>query len=132
MAQSMKPHVALVVTTPQEMSLIDSRRAINMAKTLKIERIGVVENMSELSCPHCGVSIDVFGSGGGMRISEELDVDLLGCVPVDLKARAGADEGRPIVLEDETSRMSAALFRVAEGVERLVGEPAGAVAVPHG
>jgi len=119
MAQRMEPDVAIIVTTPQEMSLIDSRRAINMAKKMGIARIGVVENMSGLRCPKCGHEIDLFGSGGGERAARELNVHFLGKVPISLRARAGADEGRPIILEDEEADISQALLGVADGVAKL-------------
>jgi ATP-binding protein involved in chromosome partitioning len=122
MAQRMEPSVAIIVTTPQEMSLIDSRRAINMAKKMGITRIGVVENMSGLRCPKCGHEIDLFGSGGGERAARELNVHFLGKVPINLKARAGADEGRPIILEDEQADISQALLRVADELIKLTEE----------
>jgi len=119
MAQRMEPQVAVIVTTPQELSLIDSRRAINMAKKMGIAKIGVVENMSGLRCPHCGKEIELFGSGGGERAAQELGVHFLGRVPIDLRAREGADQGRPILLEDEEAEISCALLRVAEAVVEL-------------
>ncbi|MFQ6091053.1 MAG: P-loop NTPase, partial [Candidatus Bipolaricaulia bacterium] len=119
MAQRMEPQLAVVVTTPQELSLIDSRRAINMAKKMGIAEIGVVENMSGLHCPECGHEIDLFGSGGGERAAEELGVHFLGRVPIDRRAREGADEGRPIVLEDEEALVSLSLLRVADEVVKL-------------
>jgi ATP-binding protein involved in chromosome partitioning len=120
MAQRMEPQLAVVVTTPQELSLIDSRRAINMAKKMGIAEIGVVENMSGLRCPKCGHLIELFGSGGGERAAEELNVHFLGKVPINLEVRAGADEGRPIVLEDEEADVSQALLAVADRVVELV------------
>ena len=119
MAQRMEPQLAVIVTTPQEVALIDSRRAINMAKKMGIPKIGVVENMSGLRCPHCGREIDLFGSGGGERAARELNVHFLGKIPLDLKAREGADEGRPIVLEDEEAEISQALLQVADKVITL-------------
>jgi Mrp family chromosome partitioning ATPase len=113
MAQRMEPRMAVVVTTPQEMSLIDSRRAINMAKMTGISKIGIVENMSGLRCPECGHTMELFGSGGGRKVADELDVALLGSVPISPRARAGADEGRPIILEDEEAEISKALIEVA-------------------
>jgi ATP-binding protein involved in chromosome partitioning len=119
MAQRMEPTMAVVVTTPQEMSLIDSRRAINMAKKMDIAHIGIVENMSGLHCPECGHAMELFGSGGGQRVASEMGVRLLGSVPISMKARAGADAGRPIVLEDEEAAISKALADIATA---LVGE----------
>jgi Mrp family chromosome partitioning ATPase len=74
--------MAVVVTTLQEMSLIVSRRAINTATQMEITRIGVVENMSGLSCPNCGHAIELFGSGGGAQVAQDLDVPLLGRIPI--------------------------------------------------
>ena len=122
MAQRMEPQVAVVVTTPQELSLIDGRRAINMAKKMGIAKIGVVENMSGLRCPECGHEINLFGSGGGERAARELGVHFLGKVPIDLRAREGADEGRPILLEDEGAEISLSLLQVAEAVVELAEE----------
>ncbi len=119
MAQRMEPQLAVIVTTPQEMALIDSRRAINMAKKMGIPKIGVVENMSGLRCPHCGKEIDLFGTGGGERAARELNVHFLGKIPLDLKTREGADEGRPILLEDEEAEISQALLQVADKVITL-------------
>lgn len=121
-AQRMEPQVALVVTTPQEMSLIDSRRAINMAKKMGIARIGVVENMSGFRCPECGHQIDLFGSGGGERAARQLNVHFLGKLPINLEARAGADEGKPVVLADEQADISQALLEVAAAVVKLAEE----------
>ena len=120
MAQRMEPRMAVVVTTPQEMSLIDSRRAINMAKKMDISTIGVVENMSGLHCPECGKVIPLFGSGGGERVARELGVDLLGTIPIDMSAREAADEGRPIILEDENAEVSRALAQVASRLTEIV------------
>ncbi|MBI3950190.1 MAG: Mrp/NBP35 family ATP-binding protein [Acidobacteria bacterium] len=122
MAQRMEPEVAVIVTTPQEMSLIDSRRAINMAKTMEIPKIGVVENMAGLRCPQCGYLIELFGSGGGERAARKLQVRFMGRVPMNLKARQGADEGKPIILEDEKADISQALFEMVEAVVKLIEE----------
>jgi ATP-binding protein involved in chromosome partitioning len=120
MAQRMEPSMAVVVTTPQEMSLIDSRRAINMAKKMDVSTIGVVENMSGLNCPACGEVIPLFGSGGGERVARELDVHFLGTIPINMRAREGADAGRPIVLDDETADISRALSDLAARLVEIV------------
>jgi ATP-binding protein involved in chromosome partitioning len=119
-AQRMEPEMAVIVTTPQEMALIDSRRAINMAKRMGIPKIGVVENMSGLKCPKCGHEIEPFGSGGGEQAALDLGVHFLGKVPFDLRARQGADLGRPIILEDEGADISIALKEIADRIEELL------------
>ncbi|HHS14052.1 MAG TPA: ATP-binding protein [bacterium] len=116
-AQKMQPQAAIVVTTPQEISLIDCRRAVNMAKKLEIPFIGVVENMSGLICPHCGKTIDVFGRGGGKSMARHMDAIFLGSIPMDLAVRSGGDEGIPIVLSDPENPASAAFI---EAARRLV------------
>lgn len=65
---------AIIVTTPQEVALLDSRKAVNMVLAMKLPVLGIIENMSGLACPHCGENISIFGSGGGRRMAEEMDV----------------------------------------------------------
>ena len=96
--ENIKPDLALVVTTPQEVALLDSARAINMAKHMNIPRIGLVENMSGLICPECHKLIDLFGMGGGNRQALEHDITFIGSLPMDIGTRVLADEGMPVVL----------------------------------
>ena len=98
-AQKMKPDYAVIVTTPQEVSVIDAERAINMAKQLQIPLIGVVENMSGFVCPHCSAVLNIFGEGGGKKLAEDYGVPFLGSIPIDIDARILGDKGKPIVLE---------------------------------
>ena len=98
-AQQMKPDYAVIVTTPQEVSIIDAERAINMAKQLNIPYIGVVENMAGLVCPHCSAVIELFGSGGGEKLAAKYNVPFLGSIPIDIDARILGDKGKPIVIE---------------------------------
>jgi Mrp family chromosome partitioning ATPase len=85
-AQKMKPDYAVIVTTPQEVSVMDAERAINMAKKLEIPCIGVIENMSGFVCPRCGAVINIFGEGGGQKLSADNDVHFLGSIPIDIDA----------------------------------------------
>ena len=124
-AQRTSPRIAVVVTTPQEVALIDARRAIGFARKLEIPEIGIVENMSGLSCPHCGGRIDLFGSGGGAREAERQKVTFLGTIPIDLRTREGGDSGRPIVLVDPSCEVSAAFEAIAAAVERTALADAG-------
>ncbi len=118
--QRTAPQLALVVTTPQEVALIDARRAVNFARKLEIPAIGIVENMSGLVCPHCGETIDLFGSGGGRSEAERQGVSFLGAVPVDPATREGADAGRPIVLAAPDGPAAAAFGSIADRIEELV------------
>jgi ATP-binding protein involved in chromosome partitioning len=98
-SQQMKPDYAVVVTTPQQVSVIDAERAINMAKKLEIPFIGVVENMSGFVCPHCSAVLNIFGEGGGKKLADYCGVPFLGAIPIDIDARILGDNGKPIVLE---------------------------------
>ena len=119
-AQRMLPQMAIVVTTPQEVSLTDCRRAVNMAKKLNISKIGVVENMSGLVCPHCDREIDIFGSGGGEKMAEEMGALFLGRIPMELETRQGGDEGKPIVLSKPESKTAEAFGTIAHNVATLI------------
>ncbi len=88
---------AIIVTTPQEVALLDSRKAVNMVKAMKLPVLGIVENMSGLVCPHCGESISIFGSGGGQRMAEEMDVPFLGAIPMDPTISSLGDRGQSFV-----------------------------------
>lgn len=85
---------AIIVTTPQEVSLLDSRKAVNMVKTMKLPVLGIVENMSGLKCPHCQETINIFSSGGGEKMAEEMDVPFLGAIPIDPQVCALGDSGQ--------------------------------------
>lgn len=112
-AQEMKPDYAVVVTTPQEVSVIDAERAVNMAKQLQIPAIGIVENMAGLVCPHCSAVIELFGSGGGRRLAEETGTQFLGSIPIDIDARILSDKGIPVILEKPGCEVSDAFRDIA-------------------
>lgn len=84
---------AIIVTTPQDVALLDSRKAVNFARKLNMPVVGIVENMSGLICPYCGNRIDLFKVGGGERAAEELGVNFLGRIPIDPKIVELSDEG---------------------------------------
>lgn len=110
--QRVSPGLAIIVTTPQEVALSDARRAVNMAKKLEVPRIGLVENMSGLVCPHCGERLDLFGSGTGRDTAAELKIDFLGQIPLDSKVPISSDSGHPIVLDDPSSPVAVALEEI--------------------
>ena len=118
--QHTSPEMAIIVTTPQEVALIDARRATNMAKKLEIKKIGIVENMSGLICPHCGAQIDLFGAGGGEEEAHKLDVLFLGKIPIDPQARTEADKGRPIVLERPDAAISLAFAAMTKKIREML------------
>jgi len=115
-AQRMLPQMAIVVTTPQEVSLVDCRRAVNMARKLNIPRIGVVENMGGFIC---GEEVDFFGKGGGEKMAEQMGVVFLGRIPMEISARETADAGKPLVLAEKESAAARAFGLIAENVIKL-------------
>jgi ATP-binding protein involved in chromosome partitioning len=117
---------AVMVTTPQAMSTGDVRRGIRMFERVNTRVLGLVENMSGYTCPHCGETEEIFGSGGGDALAGEMEIPLLGKVPLDPAVRTAGDEGRPTVISAPDSAASRALRAVAETLaESLAPAPAG-------
>lgn len=104
---------AIVVTTPSDVSLEDARKAIHMFHQVRVPILGIVENMSYLSCPHCSERIDVFSHGGGRRTAQEMQVNFLAELPLDPQVRIGGDSGSPIVMKDGQGEPFLALARAA-------------------
>jgi ATP-binding protein involved in chromosome partitioning len=105
---------SIVVTTPQQVSLADSRRAVAMYKKLNIPPLGIIENMSFFACPNCHHEADIFGHGGGERLAEELGVPFLGRVPIYQPIREGSDAGVPLVISEPDSPAARAFMAAAE------------------
>jgi ATP-binding protein involved in chromosome partitioning len=105
---------SIVVTTPQQVSLADSRRAIRMYQKLNIPPIGIVENMSYYACPNCHHEADIFGHGGGERLAADMNVPFLGRLPVYQPIREGSDAGVPLVIGEPDSQAARAFLTVAE------------------
>ena len=97
MAQSVPVAGAVVVTTPQGVSVSDVRKAVGMYRQLNIPILGVIENMSHFVCPHCSEVTDIFGTGGGETMANDMGIPFLGKVPIDTRVRQGGDDGTPIV-----------------------------------
>jgi Mrp family chromosome partitioning ATPase len=95
-AQEMHPDGALVVTTPQEVALVSSRKSVDFARKLEVPIIGIVENMSGYTCPTCGTQVDIFKSGGGERSAKELGVPFICRIPLDAAICESGDSGKPI------------------------------------
>jgi ATP-binding protein involved in chromosome partitioning len=104
---------AIVVTTPSEVSLEDGRKAVLMFRQVKVELLGLVENMSYLIVPGTGQRVDVFGEGGGKRTAEAMDVPFLGELPMDPRVRIGGDTGRPVALLGEADEQAKPFFEMA-------------------
>jgi ATP-binding protein involved in chromosome partitioning len=107
---------ALMVTTPQDVSLLDVRKGLTMFRRMNVPMLGVVENMSEFHCPHCGGTTAIFGGGGGKKIAAEMGVPLLGQIPLDPETRQGGDEGLPIVIKRPDSAQAQAFLQLADAV----------------
>jgi ATP-binding protein involved in chromosome partitioning len=105
---------AIIVTTPQEVALIDARKAATMFEKVNVSVLGLIENMSYFICPGDGHRYDIFGSGGGEREAKRLRVPLLGQIPIDIATREAGDRGMPIVGEDQQSKVSEEFTRIAK------------------
>ncbi|VEN73863.1 Iron-sulfur cluster carrier protein [Candidatus Desulfarcum epimagneticum] len=92
-AQTIKDAKAIIVTTPQEVSLADVRKSINFCKTVNMEIFGLIENMSGFTCPHCDKTVDLFGKGGGEKTASDAGIPFLGSIPFDLNVVACGDAG---------------------------------------
>ncbi len=108
---------AIIVTTPQEVAVGDALRGAKMFQRVNVPVLGIVENMSWFECPHCGKPTALFGSGGGERLAKELDLPLLGQIPLYPRVMEGGDRGEPIVTADPQSSAARALTAFAEKVK---------------
>ncbi len=121
LTQSVPLAGAVIVTTPQTVSLLDSRKGLKMFQNMGIPVLGIVENMSYFIPPDMpDKQYDIFGSGGGKKTSDELGVDLLGCVPLEISLREGGDRGVPIVLGHPDSASAKALREIAKAIATKV------------
>ena len=125
MAQQVPLSGAVIVSTPQDIALIDARKGLNMFRKVDVPVLGIVENMSYFLCPHCGERSDIFSHGGARREAEKLGVDFLGELPLDMAIRETSDGGHPIVIAAPDSGPAATYRAIAEQVWRKVaGAPA--------
>jgi len=111
---------AIIVTTPQEVALIDARKAASMFEKVNVPVIGLIENMSYFMSPSDGKRYDIFGSGGGQREARRLRVPLLGQIPIDIATREAGDRGIPIVGDDRKSPVTAEFLKIAEGIRKTL------------
>jgi ATP-binding protein involved in chromosome partitioning len=111
---------AIIVTTPQQVSLADSRRAVRMYQKLNIPTLGLIENMSHYLCPNCQHEAEIFGHGGGETMAVDMEVPFLGRLPIYQPIREGSDNGVPLVVAEPDSAAARAFFAVAERVASLV------------
>jgi ATP-binding protein involved in chromosome partitioning len=114
LGQSVPVAGAVVVTTPQQVSLADSRRAVAMYKKLNIPTLGVIENMSYFVCPGCSTESDIFGSGGGEGMATALGIPFLGRIPLYQPIREGGDSGVPLMIAEPDAPAARAIMGAAE------------------
>ncbi len=111
----------VIVTTPQDVALIDARKSLYMFTKLEVPVLGIVENMSAYPCPECGHVEPIFGSGGGQRTAEELGVPLLGSIPLDPAIVTGGDTGKPVVIDRPDSPTGKAFAELAKKLSESIG-----------
>jgi ATP-binding protein involved in chromosome partitioning len=126
MAQQVPLAGAIIVSTPQDLALIDARRGIAMFRRVNVPVLGIVENMSYFICPKCGERSEVFGHGGARREAERLGVAFLGEVPLDLEIRKTSDAGRPLVVSEPNGPQAAIFREIAKNVWSELGKARGA------
>ena len=128
MAQRVPLTGVVIVSTPQDIALLDARKGLNMFRKVDVPVLGIIENMSYFNCPHCGGRSEIFSHGGAKKVAEELGMEFLGEIPLDMAIRETSDSGQPIAVSRpdsehaETYRKIAA--RVWEKVSKERDEPA--------
>lgn len=122
----------VIVTIPSEVSQIVVKKAVTFARNLGLPIIGIVENMSGFVCPKCGAKYEIFHSGGGKKIAEELAVPFLGSIPIDPEVCRNADEGKPFILVDADSLASKAFMDIVQKIEEFLGKKAAAITKSYG
>jgi ATP-binding protein involved in chromosome partitioning len=113
---------AVVVTTPSLVAVADVRKAIEMFRQVNVEVLGVVENMSTFSCPHCGKPVDIFGHGEGTKTAIAYGVPVLGEIEIDPRIRMGGDTGAPVAAQGESAPAAQSLYRMAKAVMARLAE----------
>jgi ATP-binding protein involved in chromosome partitioning len=120
----------VMVTTPQDVALLDVRKAIGMFQRLNVPIVGIVENMSTFACPHCGQHTSIFGDQGGQRLADEYGVPLLARLPLDPETRVGGDEGTPITVRQPRSAQALAFRDLAAAVMHRLDDLGGVGTLP--
>ena len=129
--QSIPDALCVVVTTPQEISLADVRKAINFLQYTNSNILGVVENMSGLICPHCHQEIDLFKKGGGEELAKRYALKFLGAVPLDPTTVVAADRGVPVVYLEADSPAKTAFLQLADAIASACDTSLEALASTH-
>lgn len=131
MAQRVALAGAVIVSTPQDLALLDARKGLNMFRRVEVPVLGIIENMSYFQCPHCGERSDIFTHGGAQTAALQMGVDFLGEVPLDMAIREGSDTGQPIVAANPDSRHAIAYRDIADRIWAAVGTGSNQMAAPE-
>ena len=110
----------VIVTIPSEVSQAVVKKAVTFARKMNVPILGIVENMSGMPCPHCGEIIEVFSRGGGAKVSDEMDVELLGSIPLDPQVAADSDEGIPFIVKHPDSPAAREFIQIIKKIEKKV------------
>jgi ATP-binding protein involved in chromosome partitioning len=130
MAQQVPLAGAVIVSTPQDLALIDARRGVAMFKRVNVPILGVIENMSYFVCPQCGTRSDIFGHGGARHEAERLNVPFLGEVPLDMTIRETSDSGMPVVATQPDGAHAKVYRTIAQRVRDALSGPDSGRAAP--
>ena len=117
MAQKVPLKGAIIVSTPQDIALIDARKGLNMFRQTEVPVMGMLENMSYFHCPNCGEKSEIFGHGGARQTAEELDCDFLGEIPLHISLRETSDAGTPIMTVDPGTPQAEAFLKIANEIK---------------
>ena len=124
MAQQVPLSGAVIVSTPQDIALLDARKGLNMFRKVDVPVLGIIENMSYFLCPHCGERSDIFSHGGARREADKLGMEFLGEIPLDMAIRETSDSGNPIVVSQPASPHAVTYRAIAERVwQKVSGVP---------
>ncbi|MBN3038242.1 MAG: Mrp/NBP35 family ATP-binding protein [Candidatus Omnitrophica bacterium] len=107
---------AIIVTTPQDVAILDSRKSVNFVKELKIPVLGMIENMSGFTCPHCKKEIDLFGRGGGEKSADELGVLFLGRIPIEPEMVKSGDSGQPFIYFRKDTQTAKIMYQIIDSI----------------
>jgi len=111
---------AIIVTTPQDVALVSVRKSVNFVKKMNIPVVGIVENMSGFTCPHCNKSVDIFKTGGGLKVSKDFLIPFLGKIPLDPQIVESGDSGETFIIENETTDSAKAFKDIIKNIEKHV------------
>jgi len=116
LCQNVALNGTVIITTPQDVALLDARKGLQMFQKMGVPILGLIENMSFFECPHCHERSEIFSHGGGAKAASELGLDFLGAIPIELKVRSGGDSGQPITIAEPEHSISKAFREIAKQV----------------